>query len=162
MELSTVITVSDRSAAGVRPDGSGPVLAEALRAAGYDVSVVVVPDGEGSVREALRAALAEGSRLIITTGGTGVGPRDHTPEATRGVIDRELPGIAEALRAEGRKHSAHAVLSRGLAGVVDPTPDSRGALIVNLPGSPKAAREGAEVLLPIAGHVLDQLGGGDH
>jgi molybdenum cofactor synthesis domain-containing protein len=162
MELSRVITVSDRSAAGVRADVSGPVLADALRAAGYDVSVVVVPDGEIPVREALCTALAEGARLIVTTGGTGVGPRDHTPEATSGVIDRELPGIAEALRAEGRKHSAHAALSRGLAGVVDPTPTTRGALIVNLPGSPKAALEGAEVLLPLAGHVLDQLGGGDH
>jgi molybdenum cofactor synthesis domain-containing protein len=162
MELSKVITVSDRSAAGLRADLSGPVLADALRAGGYDVSVVVVPDGEGPVRDALRAALAEGARLIVTTGGTGVGPRDQTPEATGAVLDRELPGIAEALRAEGRRHSAHAALSRGLAGVVNPTATSPGALIVNLPGSPKAAKEGAEVLLPLAGHVLDQLGGSDH
>ncbi len=161
MELSRVITVSDRSAAGLRADLSGPVLADALRAGGYDVSVVV-PDGEGPVRDALRAALADGARLIVTTGGTGVGPRDQTPEATGIVLDRELPGIAEALRAEGRRHSAHAALSRGLAGVVNATATSRGALIVNLPGSPKAAREGAEVLLPLAGHVLDQLGGSDH
>ncbi|MBA3020233.1 MogA/MoaB family molybdenum cofactor biosynthesis protein [Propionicimonas sp.] len=162
MEPCTVITVSDRSAAGLRTDVSGPVLAEALRAGGFEVSVVVVPDGEDSVRNALRAALAAGARLIVTTGGTGVGPRDQTPEGTAGVIDRVLPGIAEALRTEGRQHSAHAALSRGLAGVANPTPTSRGALIVNLPGSPRAAKEGAEVLLPLAGHVLDQLGGGDH
>ena len=119
MELSRVITVSDRSAAGLRPDLSGPALAELIRAAGYDVEIRLVADGSESVREALRAALDEGARLIVTTGGTGVGPRDRTPEATVAVIDRELPGIAEALRAEGRRHSPHAALSRGLAGVVD-------------------------------------------
>lgn len=162
MVLSLVITVSDRSAAGVRADASGPALVEALRGAGHDVSVVVVPDGEASVAAALRAALAAGARLIVTTGGTGVGPRDRTPEATRLVIDRELPGVGEALRAEGRQHSAHGALSRGLAGVVDAGPDSRGALIVNLPGSPKAVLEGVEVVLPLVTHVLDQLAGGDH
>lgn len=162
MERSTVITVSDRSAAGVRVDESGPSLAATLRSAGYDVSQRVVADGEGSVRAALLAALAEGARLIVTTGGTGVGPRDRTPEATEAVIDRQLPGIAEALRAEGRRHSPHAALSRGLAGVVDASPNSPGALIVNLPGSPKAVREGVQVLLPLIGHVLEQLLGADH
>ncbi|MFZ1385307.1 MAG: molybdopterin-binding protein, partial [Propionicimonas sp.] len=105
MELSRVITVSDRSAAGLRPDLSGPALAELIRAAGYDVEIRLVADGSESVREALRAALDEGARLIVTTGGTGVGPRDRTPEATAAVIDRELPGLAEAIRAEGRRHS---------------------------------------------------------
>lgn len=162
MERSTVITVSDRSAAGVRVDESGPSLAAALRSAGYDVAQRVVADGEEPVREALLAALAEGARLIVTTGGTGVGPRDRTPEATEAVLDRQLPGIAEALRAEGRRHSPHAALSRGLAGVVDASPNSPGALIVNLPGSPKAVREGIEVLLPLIGHALEQLSGVDH
>lgn len=162
MERSTVITVSDRSAAGVRVDESGPSLAATLRSAGYDVAQRVVADGEEPVREALLAALAEGARLIVTTGGTGVGPRDRTPEATEAVLDRQLPGIAEALRAEGRRHSSHAALSRGLAGVVDASPNSPGALIVNLPGSPKAVREGIEVLLPLIGHALEQLSGVDH
>lgn len=162
MELSRVITVSDRSAAGLRPDLSGPALAELIRAAGYDVEIRLVADGSESVREALRAALDEGARLIVTTGGTGVGPRDRTPEATAAVIDRELPGLAEAIRAEGRRHSSHAALSRGVAGVVDPSPGSPGALIVNLPGSPAAVRDGAEVLLPVARHALAQLSGADH
>lgn len=162
METTTVITVSDRSAAGARADLSGPILASALSAAGYSVRVVIVPDGVESVAQALRAAISSGSRLVVTTGGTGIGPRDHTPEATAAVIDRELPGVAELLRAEGRTHSAHAALSRGIAGVVDPAEGSRGTLIVNLPGSPSAAREGVDIVIGLAGHVLDQLAGGDH
>lgn len=162
METTRVITVSDRSAAGQRVDLSGPAVAAALAAAGYQTSVVVVPDGEGPVSAALRAALADGARLIVTTGGTGIGPRDRTPEATVMVIDHELPGIAEVLRAEGRKHSVHAALSRGLAGVVDPTATSPSALIVNLPGSPSAAREGIDIVIGLAAHVLHQLSGGDH
>lgn len=162
MEATTVITVSDRSAAGLRADLSGPALASSLSAAGYAVSVVIVPDGVDCVTQALRAAIAGGSRLVVTTGGTGIGPRDRTPEATAAVIDRELPGVAELLRAEGRAHSAHAALSRGIAGVVDPSGDSRGTLIVNLPGSPAAAREGVDIVIGLAGHVLDQLAGGDH
>jgi molybdenum cofactor synthesis domain-containing protein len=159
---AAVVTVSDRSAAGLRQDRSGPVLAEALRAAGWAVTLTVVPDGEDPVAAALRAALTQGSRLILTTGGTGVGPRDRTPEATAAVVDRIVPGIAEALRADGARHSAHAWLSRGVAGVVDATESSRGALIVNLPGSPAAVAEALPVLLPLVGHVLDQVEGGDH
>ncbi|MCB0910376.1 MAG: MogA/MoaB family molybdenum cofactor biosynthesis protein [Propionibacteriaceae bacterium] len=160
--LSRVITVSDRCAAGVREDLSGPVLEEALAAAGYEVSRVVVPDGEEPVRAALREALETGARLVVTTGGTGVGPRDRTPEGTRPVLDRLLPGVAEVLRARGIEHSAHAALGRGLVGVVDAVDGAGGALVANLPGSPNAALEGAEVLLALAGHVLDQLAGGDH
>lgn len=157
-----VITVSDRSAAGHRADASGPVLLAALAEAGYEVDAEVVPDGAESVADALRRGLAAGVRLLVTTGGTGVSPRDRTPEGTRGVLDRELPGVAEALRAAGASVTAHAWLSRGIAGVVDASPAHPGAFVVNLPGSPGAARDGAAVVVPLAAHVLDQLTSGDH
>ncbi len=160
--LCRVITVSDRSAAGAREDRCGPVLAEGFSDAGWQVAVQVVPDGRESVEAALRQALADGAQLIVTTGGTGVGPRDQTPEGTLGVLDRELPGIPEALRARGLQANVMAALSRGVAGVVDAAGGLPGALVVNLPGSPNAAREGLEVLLPLVGHVLEQLAGGDH
>ena len=162
MERCAVITVSDRAAAGAREDLSGPAVVAALAAAGYDATLSVVADGELSVSAALRAALADGARLVVTTGGTGVGPRDRTPEATRSIIDRDLPGVAELLRAEGRAHSAHAALTRGLVGVTAATDTHPPALVANLPGSPKAAREGIDVLLPLVPHILDQLDGGDH
>lgn len=160
--LCRVITVSDRSAAGNRADLSGPILAQGLADDGWEVGVEVIGDGSASVEAALRRALADGVRLVVTTGGTGVGPRDQTPEGTRAVLDRELPGIGELLRAKGALSTPMAALSRGIAGVVNAGPDAAGALIVNLPGSPKAVREGLDVLLPLAGHVLDQLAGGDH
>jgi molybdenum cofactor synthesis domain-containing protein len=160
--LCRVITVSDRSAAGTRADLSGPILAEGLAADGWRVGVEVVGDGRESVEAALRRALADGVRLVITTGGTGIGPRDETPEGTRAVLDRELAGIGELLRANGARSTPMAALSRGIAGVVNAGPDAPGALIVNLPGSPRAVQEGLDVLLPLAGHVLDQLAGGDH
>ncbi len=152
-----VVTVSDRSFAGDRPDASGPAAVAVLRAAGFEVSSEVVPDGETSVADALAAAVAGGSELVITSGGTGVGPRDRTPEGTLAVIDREVVGIAELLRLRGLEASPHAVLTRGVAGVVDGR-----TLIVNLPGSPKAVSEGLDVLLPLVPHLLDQLKGGDH
>lgn len=159
---AVVVTVSDRSAAGERADLSGPAARDGLVAAGLtDVDVRVVPDGEASVREALTAAIADGARLILTLGGTGVGPRDRTPEATTALLDLDLPGVADVVRARGLAATPTAALSRGVAGIVglDAGP---GALVVNLPGSPKAVAESFEVLLPLVGHVIDQLGGGDH
>lgn len=117
---------------------------------------VVVPDGADAVEQALRAALAAGATLVVTTGGTGVGPRDRTPEGTARVLDRELPGIAEELRRRAVAVKPAGMLSRGLAGVAG------AALVVNLPGSPAAVAEGIPVILSVAGHVVDQLGGGDH
>jgi molybdenum cofactor synthesis domain-containing protein len=156
---AAVITVSDRSAAGVRADHSGPVAVESFRAAGYTCAdATVVSDGADSVEDALRAALATGARVIVTTGGTGIGPRDQTPEGTARVLDREVPGIAEQLRRLGADEKPAGMLSRGLAGVVD----TAGALIVNLPGSTAAVASGMPVVLSVARHVVDQLAGGDH
>lgn len=158
MESCTVITVSDRSAAGERADLAGPALAERLEQAGFLVERVVIPDGAASVAAAIRAA-ASHSRVVITTGGTGVGPRDRTPEGTRPELSWELPGIPELLRAHGRTTAPHVVLSRGLAGVIDV---GTGVFVLNLPGSPSAAAEGLDLVLPLLPHLLDQLEGGDH
>lgn len=156
--LATVVVVSDRCSRGEREDRSGPRAVELLRAAGLTVAEpVVVPDGAESVAAALAEVLASGARVVVTSGGTGVTPRDQTPEGTRGVIDRELPGLAEALRREGQTHVASAVLSRGLAGVT-----AGGAVVVNLPGSTRAVEQGLAVLTPLLPHLLDQLVGGDH
>lgn len=154
---AAVITVSDRAAAGVRDDASGPVAVAALRRAGWPCDDArIVPDGEDAVASALRDAVGSGARLVITSGGTGVGPRDRTPEGTRRVIEREVPGIAEELRRVGAAATPAGVLSRGVAGV------TAEALVVNLPGSPKAVGEGMPVVLAVARHVVDQLEGGDH
>ena len=152
-----VIVASNRAAAGAYPDTSGPVLAAGLRALGCDVDgdPVVVPDGE-PVADALRAAIADGVDVVLTSGGTGVTPTDRTPEATSGLLDFEIPGIAEAIRAYSRDKVPAAALSRGLAGVAGRT------LIVNLPGSTGGARDGLAVLGPILRHAVDQLRGGDH
>ncbi len=155
--LAAVITVSDRSAAGLRDDASGPVALAALVDAGFDAdAVTVVPDGADNVEQALRAALAAGARLVVTTGGTGLSPRDQTPEGTARVIERAVPGIAEELRRIGAAAKPAGMLSRGLAGVAG------GALIVNLAGSPNAVASGMPVVLSVARHVVDQLSGGDH
>lgn len=152
-----VITVSDRSAAGDREDAGGPIAVAALREAGYACGdAVIVPDGADAVERALRDGLDLGAQLIVTTGGTGVGPRDRTPEGTARVLEREVPGIAEELRRRGATEKATALLSRGLAGVAS------GALIVNLPGSPRAVACGMPLILEVAAHVIGQLAGEDH
>lgn len=159
---AAVITVSDRAAAGTAPDRSGPVAVEALQAAGLDCQdASVVPDGAPSVERALRTAIDDGARVVITTGGTGVGPRDATPEGTAPVITRSLPGIVEEIRRVATLETPGGVLSRGLAGVVD-RPGSPGALVVNLAGSTAAVRSAMPVVLSIAQHVVAQLDGGDH
>ena len=157
MTRALAITVSNRASAGVYADKSGPVLAELLRATGCETDGPwVVPDG-APVEEALRKAIAEGYDLVVTTGGTGLTPGDLTPEMTRKVIDREIPGIAEAIRGAGVNAGIpSAMLSRGVAGLAGTT------LIVNLPGSAGGVRDGMNVLRAIVGHAIDQAHGGDH
>jgi molybdenum cofactor synthesis domain-containing protein len=152
-----VITASNRSAAGVRPDTSGPILVAGLRELGLEVAEpLVVPDGE-PVGQALRAAVASGIDLILTTGGTGLSPTDRTPEMTRLVIDREVPGLADAIRGYGVQHGiATAVLSRGIAGLAGRV------LIINAPGSPGGCRDAIAALSPVLLHALDQISGLDH
>jgi molybdenum cofactor synthesis domain-containing protein len=151
------VTVSNRAAAGIYEDRSGPVLAELLRSAGCAVDgPQVIPDGD-AVEAALRDAVAAGYDVVVTSGGTGLTPADLTPEMTRRVLDREIPGIAEALRAAGAAAGVPAaILSRGLAGVADRT------LIVNLPGSTGGVRDGMAVLAPVLEHAIAQINGGDH
>lgn len=159
MTRAAVITVSDRSAAGQREDVSGPIAVAALREAGFDCAdAVVVPDGADSVERALTAEVVAGVKLVVTTGGTGVAPRDQTPEGTARVITRTVPGIAEELRRRGATEKPAGMLTRGVAGVVDP----HGVLVVNLPGSPGGVASGMPVVLSVARHVIDQLGGSDH
>lgn len=154
-----VITVSDRSALGEREDRSGPELAAAVEAAGGEVVLrEVVPDDRHRLATLLQAVCdAPGAPdLVLTTGGTGLGPRDCTPEATRATCERMVPGIAEAIRARSLAATPHAMLSRGEAGV------RRATLIVNLPGSPGGARDGWEVVAAVADHAASQIRGGDH
>jgi molybdenum cofactor synthesis domain-containing protein len=155
---AAVLTVSDRSARGERVDESGVVLAELLVEAGASVVArEIVSDEFGPLVEKLRElAGREDVNLVLTTGGTGLSPRDNTPEATRAVMEREVQGIAEAMRAESLRQTPTAMLSRGVCGVC------RGALVVNLPGSPKAVRECFAVIRPVLAHAVSQLAGEDH
>jgi molybdenum cofactor synthesis domain-containing protein len=156
VRTARVIVASNRAAAGVYADTSGPILVEGLRELGFEVGEpVVVPDGD-PVADALREAVADGVDAVLTSGGTGINPTDRTPEATRAVVDYEVPGIAEAVRAYGVAKVPAAALSRGIAGVAGRT------LIVNLPGSRGGARDGLAVLGGLLDHAVDQLHGGDH
>jgi molybdenum cofactor biosynthesis protein B len=154
---AAVITVSDRSHGGLRHDSSGPLLASLLAELGFEVAEpVVVPDDVDAVQDALRSAARASYDVIVTTGGTGFAPRDITPEATRPLLDREAPGIVEALRQHRRDEVPTTILSRAVAGTIG------GSFVCNLPGSTGGVRDGVAVLAPVVGHLVAQLRGGDH
>ncbi|HEY0829692.1 MAG TPA: MogA/MoaB family molybdenum cofactor biosynthesis protein [Candidatus Dormibacteraeota bacterium] len=154
MDRAHVITVSDGVSAGTRTDASGPVLRDLLKSAQFEVSgPEVVPDDQARISQAILAAIGDANDLVITTGGTGLGPRDVTPQATSRLIDYEVPGLGELMRRTGAASTPMAVLARGVVGV-------RGrSMIINVPGSPKGARESLEALLPVLGHAMQLLHG---
>jgi molybdopterin adenylyltransferase len=159
MTRAAVITVSDSCSRGEREDLSGPAVMHELQAHGFDVQGrVSVPDEQQAIEDALRAA-AKQARLVVTTGGTGIAPRDVTPEATRAVCDRLLDGVAEVMRAEGRRETPLAALGRGVCGTMAGGEDGKGVLVLNLPGNPRGAVTSLRTALPLLEHALDLLAG---
>ncbi|MEO6703587.1 MAG: MogA/MoaB family molybdenum cofactor biosynthesis protein [Jatrophihabitantaceae bacterium] len=155
--IAAVITCSNRSAAGLRADDSGQLLADAVQGWGFQVRTrLIVPDEVPAIRSAIQDAIAGGARLVLTTGGTGLSPTDVTPEAVQPLIDRQIPGISERIRAVNVERVPTSVLSRGVSGMIGTS------LVVTLPGSPGGVRDALAVLQPLVGHVLDQVTGGDH
>lgn len=155
-----VITVSDRCAAGLADDLSGPLAVSLLKGFGVDADLITVPDDTGAIGAAITTAIDAGARCIITTGGTGIAARDVTPEATEPLLVTRIPGLEDAMRRAGEPHARAAALSRGLVGVTDRS--ERGALVVNAPGSRGAVADAIGVIGPLIAHILDQLAGGDH
>lgn len=155
-----VITVSDRCSKGEAEDLSGPLAARLLAGFGVEADVLLVPDDLDEIRAAVSAAIEGGARLVLTTGGTGLAPRDITPEACAPLLSTRIPGLEDAMRRAGADHAPAAALSRGLVGVS--SRDEKGALIVNAPGSTGGVKDAVGVIGPILAHILDQLGGGDH
>jgi molybdopterin adenylyltransferase len=154
VSTAQVITVSDRAFAGKMADASGPTVAEILQRGGFEVTgQEVVPDDGVLITDAIVAAISRGINLVVTTGGTGLGPRDFTPQATEALIDYEVPGIGEQMRRAGESSTPMSALSRAMAGVLGAT------LIINLPGSVKGATESLEAVMPILGHAVQLLSG---
>lgn len=158
---AAVITCSDRASNDVYEDRSGPIIRRALTELGFEVTApVIVPDEAEVIATEIRLAVADGARVVITTGGTGVGPRDVTVEATRSLLTYEVPGVAEAVRSLGSANTPLAWLSRGLAGVI--IQDENRAFVFNAPGSRGGARDALSVLAPLLTHIVSQLDGADH
>ncbi|MDO5049549.1 MAG: MogA/MoaB family molybdenum cofactor biosynthesis protein [Actinomycetaceae bacterium] len=158
---AVVITVSDRVFKNEYEDESGPLAASRLQEAGYEVGEVqVVPDSIDMIRSMINEVVSDGARLVVTSGGTGVAPRDVTPEATEPKLKVQLPHLIGAIVAKGLEKSPHAAITRGLAGVTNAGPG--GVLIVNAPGSPSGVSDAIDVIAPVAKHIIDQLDGGDH
>jgi molybdenum cofactor synthesis domain-containing protein len=154
---AVVVVASNRASTGVYEDTTGPLIVEALAAWGFDVDEPLVVGDGAPVGDAISSAIAAGAAVVLTTGGTGINPTDRTPEVTAPLLDRELPGVAEALRTYGvAKGVPTAMLSRGLAGVAGST------LVINLPGSRGGVKDGLAVLADVIPHAVDQLAGGDH
>lgn len=156
-----VLTVSDRASAGSYPDRSGPLAVDLLAAHGIDATLAVVPDEPTEIRRGIRSAIKRGARVVMTTGGTGIGPRDVTPQVTAELISLSLPGVVDEIRRRGAEQVPAAVLSRAEAGIVTST-KRPSALVVNAPGSTGGVRDTIAVVGPLVAHIVDQMDGGDH